>query len=430
MGKRSRHLVQILTVVFATSVAASAVAEPWRQWGGPGRDFRVESGRLAASWPVAGPPVLWQAKLSEGYSGVLVEGDRVYTAVRRGQEEILLALDATTGKILWQVGDKAEPFESQVLDFGKGPNATPLLVGDTLFLVGFTGRLSAVHKVRGELMWRRDLVEEFGAKVHRFGYANAPLAHRDLVIVLVGGDEHGALGFDAASGEVRWRTSPFDTSYAAPTVINLGSEEQLVFMAPTEVVGVALEDGMVRWRHPHKNRYQTNCLSPLWNGEDLLFISSQADGGSMTLKLTAESAVEGTAEDAKVKVEEVVRSQELKIFYNNALLLGDHVYASSGNFLTAYNYRSGAVAWKKRGFLKLNLVAADGKVVGLDENGKLYLLRLSPEKLEVLASHQLLDKPSWTPPTLVGTRLYVRDQDQLMALELAASPPGDHPSMP
>lgn len=417
----------ILALTWAVGSMPSFAAEPWRQWGGPERDFQVESGALAVSWPAEGPPVLWRQELAGGYSGVLVEGNRLYTATRRddgpqygGPREVLLALDARNGKILWETGAPVEPFESQVLDFGKGPNATPLLIGDQLVLVGFAGRMQVVDKGRGKPLWQRDLVKEFGADVHRFGYSNAPIAHGGLVIVLLGGEQHGAVGFEPETGEVRWRTPPFSISYASPGIVKVGDDELLVLMTPSEVLGVALEGGDLRFRYPHKNRYSTNCLTPLWNGKGLLFVSSQADGGSLTLRLNPQKG--GTV------VEEVARSKDLKIFHHNALLLGDHIYASHNSILTAYDYRAGTVAWKKRGFPKLNLVAADGKAVGLDENGKLFLLELSPTGVNVLGDHQILDKPSWTPPSLVGTRLYARDPGQLVAVELGASA-ADDPSL-
>jgi hypothetical protein len=40
--------------------------------------------------------------------------------------------------------------------------------------------------------------------------------------------------------------------------------------------------------------------------------------------------------------------------------------------------------------------------------------------LDVHSRVQLLDKVAWTPPSLAGTTLYVRDRKTLMALDLAA----------
>jgi hypothetical protein len=105
--------------------------------------------------------------------------------------------------------------------------------------------------------------------------------------------------------------------------------------------------------------------------------------------------------------------------------LGDWVYAGSHDSLVAYNIRKGETAWKEEGFTEANVLLADGKAILLDEEGRLALATLTPEALVLHSSVQLLDKPAWTPPTLVGTRLYLRDKHRLLALDLAAPAAGE-----
>ena len=56
----------------------------------------------------------------------------------------------------------------------------------------------------------------------------------------------------------------------------------------------------------------------------------------------------------------------------------------------------------------------------LDEDGDLALARMSPDGMTVLARATLFETVSWTAPTLVGTTLYVRDREQVVALDLGA----------
>src|SRR5262245_15433957 len=83
----------------------------WTQWGGATRDFVSDSKGLAATWPPGGPRKLWSRALGEGHSAILVEGDRLYTMyrpaglmtyVRRSGEEVIAALDAASGKTIWE----------------------------------------------------------------------------------------------------------------------------------------------------------------------------------------------------------------------------------------------------------------------------------------------------------------------------------------
>lgn len=97
---------------------------------------------------------------------------------------------------------------------------------------------------------------------------------------------------------------------------------------------------------------------------------------------------------------------------------------SSGDFgpafLTAVDVNTGKVIWQDRTFARAQLVYADGKLVILDEDGTLGIATVSPSGLQVLAKAPILEHLSWTPPTLVGTRLFVRDRKNIAAFELGS----------
>src|SRR3989442_7577521 len=137
-------------IVFALAIVAALCAtrshmianagSDWTKWGGPTRNFMSESKGLASSWPPGGPKKLWTRALGEGHSSILVEGGRLYTMyrpgglvtyVRRSQEEVVIALDAATGKTIWEYRFVA-PTDGVDFSQGAGPHATPLIVGPAL----------------------------------------------------------------------------------------------------------------------------------------------------------------------------------------------------------------------------------------------------------------------------------------------------------
>ena len=61
---------------------------------------------------------------------------------------------------------------------------------------------------------------------------------------------------------------------------------------------------------------------------------------------------------------------------------------------------------------------ADGKLIILDDEGYLTLAVASPKALDVRSKVQVLKKKAWAAPALVGTRLYIRDNETIMALDL------------
>src|SRR5829696_2853554 len=83
----------LLLLLLTTNTAALAQSTDWAQWGGPHRNFKSETKGLATTWPATGPRRLWQRELGEGYSAVAVERGTLFTMYRKGENEIVIALD-------------------------------------------------------------------------------------------------------------------------------------------------------------------------------------------------------------------------------------------------------------------------------------------------------------------------------------------------
>jgi hypothetical protein len=74
--------------------------------------------------------------------------------------------------------------------------------------------------------------------------------------------------------------------------------------------------------------------------------------------------------------------------------------------------------WRHRSFPRASFLSADGRFIILDEDGQLLLATATREGLTVTSKVELLSNPSWTVPSLSGTRLYLRDRKNIIALEL------------
>ena len=403
-------------VVCATVLAAdqSQSRAQWPQWGGKDRNFAAQCGKLAPVWSDQGPKKLWARPLGAGYSSICVDGGKVYTMYRAGDDEVVVAMDAETGKTVWEHKYPAPVYEGMDPQFGKGPNATPTIHGDRVYTVGVSGVLSALDKASGKPVWTQDLRQSQGVKGPVFGFSSSPLVYKDSLIVTGGGPGHGVMAFDLAKGELRWAKHDFENLYSSPIVINLGGEDQIALLADTQVVGLSPKDGALLWSHPHENQWKTNISTPVWGSDNLLYVTSGGEAGSKALKLTKEGD--------QTKVEQVWATRKMAVGQGNTVRSGDFVYGSSGNegpmFVTAVNVKSGTLVWRERGFARAMLVHGDGKLIILDEEGNLGLAEPTPEALKVISKVQLLKKPAWAAPALVGTRLYIRDGEQIIALEL------------
>jgi outer membrane protein assembly factor BamB len=394
-------------------LSAAAAAQNWPQWGGPQRNFTADAKGLAETWPANGPKQLWSRELGEGHSSVVVEAGRLYTMYSKGEEEFVVALDAATGKTIWEKG-AAAPTTGLRLENGKGPHSTPLLAGDLLFTVGVIGRLQAFEKQTGKLVWMRDLYQEYGGTRMGRGYSCSPLAYKNTVIVTVGGAGQSLMAFDQRTGAVVWKKQDFTLSPSTPVLINVDGQDQLVMALADHVVGLNPDNGELLWKHPHQCDWGLNITPPLWGADNVLFISSAYSGGSRAIELRQSGG--------KTTVKELWANRRMRVHHSTMIRLGDLVFGSSGDFgpapMTAVEAKTGNIIWQDRSFPKVNFVYADGKLILLDEDGQLALVNLSPQGMKVLAKAAVLQNRAWTPPTLAGANLYLRDRKMIVALDL------------
>jgi len=413
----------ILTALAVTPATTIGQTTPsWTQWGGAGRDFMSDSKGLASTWPASGPKKLWSRSLGEGHSSVLVENGRLYTMYRQitrqpsvSHEEVVASLDAASGKTIWEFKYPAPPSGIQ-FDQGFGPHSTPLIVGNRLFAASSRSELFALDKTTGKRIWSHDFVKEFNAPLTARGYSGSPLLYNGTIIVTMGGPNQAVAAFDQASGKLLWKNGYFVWAPASPILIDVDKQPQLVVFGGDVVTGMDPANGRELWRHPHKTDWGLNISTPVWVADQHLLLVSSAYGvGTRALELRQTAG--------KTTVTEKWHSQRMRIHIGTIIRLGEHAYASSGDFgpafISAFDLKTGAVAWQDRSFARAQLLYADGKIIVLDEDGVLGLATVSPQGLKVLAKASILQHLAWTPPTLVGTTLYVRDRQTISAFDLS-----------
>jgi len=410
-GKSGAAAVLFLSA--AAQFSPRAANGQWPQWGGRNRDFSSDAKGLAASWPEAGPAKIWSRPLGQGYSSIAVESGDLYTMYRAGNDEIVVALDAGSGKTLWEQKYPAPLPEGMDPQFGKGPNSTPLIHDGKVYTLGVAGRFQCFDAKTGSPVWSHDLMKDFGAKSPTFGFSCSPLLYKSSLILPVGGPGVGVISFDAAAGAVQWKKHDFVDLYSSPILIQVDGKDQIVLLAGSEAVGME-PGGEIEWRYPFETQFKTNIMTPLFGSDGILFISTGPELGSRGLKISRK--------DGKCSVEEVWQSRKLQMGQGTAPRVADTIYASGGSdaasFLFSIDAKSGKIGYRERGFSKANVIAADGKIIILDEDGTLAIAPAAPDKLDVKSKAKLLQKPAWTAPTLVGNRLFMRDGETIMALDL------------
>lgn len=422
---QSRRRIALAAILACAGLAVAhldAADTAWLQWGGPRRNFTVDTSGLASSWPASGPPKLWERTIGEGHSAIVVEGGRIYTMyrpaglltmIRRSQQEAVGAFDAATGAPVWEY-----TFDSSTsgldLSEGAGPHATPLIVGNLLFAAGSRTRLLALDKGSGKLVWQHDLVSAFGATQDGRGYSPSPLAYRDTILVPAGATGASVMAFDQKTGAVVWKGGSFPVGPGSPILIHVDGQDQVVISGADAMVGMDPSNGTVLWSHPHKTDWGLNISTPVWGEGNLLLISSAYNNGARLLKLAQSGG--------RTTVQELWYQNRMRVHIGTMIRLGDYAIGSSGDFgpcpTVAIDLKTGSVLWQNRDFARSTFLWADNKLIVMDEDGHVGLAVPSREGLKVLAKAPVLTNRAWTVPTLIGTKLYVRDRRNMAAFEL------------
>ncbi|HKV09827.1 MAG TPA: PQQ-binding-like beta-propeller repeat protein, partial [Thermoanaerobaculia bacterium] len=399
---------RISTVSLLFLTALPVLAGDWPRFAGVKQDGISPETGLPRTWPEGGPRVVWKRAIGEGYAGMSVASGRLYTQDSDEKTEYVLALDAATGKEIWRapIGDKL------VDNMGNGPRGTPTVDGPTIYALGSLGRLAALQATDGKVLWTVELVPAFGAKRPTWGYSASPLIDGDLLILEVGGTEkRGVVAFEKATGKVRWAAREGDPAYSTPVLMTIGGIRQYVTArrAGPEIVSLR-PDGSLLWTHPGP---PTVITSPLFIPPDKVYISAGDDAGATLLRIRTEGG--------QATAEKVWETRGMKNHFNNAVVLGEHIYGFDNATFKCISVATGEQVWAQRGLGKGSLIAtADGLLIVLSDRGKLLLVEATPEGYKELAGFQALEGKAWTSPILANGKVYLRDEDEMMALDLAA----------
>jgi outer membrane protein assembly factor BamB len=395
-----------------TSTAAVLPGE-WPQWRGPRRDGVSTETGLLTSWPEGGLKVLWQADCGEGYSALAIAGGRAFTLWRDGgqKKEVVVCWDAATGAEQWR-----HDYPCDVsLPYGNGPRSTPTVDGNRVYTVGASGILHCLDTATGKVLWRKDLLDEYKAPNLQWGVSFSPLIEGDLLLTNPGGrNGHSIVALDKHTGNHVWAALDDPAGYSSPLAVNLAGVRQVLFFTGTALVSVTPDQGKLLWRFPWETRYEVNAATPIAL-DDYVFISSNYGMGCALLKVEKDAS-------GGLKAEPVYQSTAMANHHPSSVLYREHLFGCSSppGILTCLNFRTGEVAWTKRGFGEgTTVLAAAGHLIILSGDGrKLALAEATPEGYREKAALRGPDEKCWTMPVLADGRLYLRTQSRVICYDL------------
>ena len=391
----------VLVSALAAHLHAQAGPADWPQWRGPNRDGVISSFTEPKSWPEK-LTRKWKVDVGLGYATPVVIGNRVYMFARQGDEEVLGALDADTGRVLWRTTYPAAfTISPAAARHEKGPKATPTFADGKLFTLGMTGIVSAFDAATGKRLWQTPPSQP-GPLYHT---SMSPLVDRGLAIVHVGSHGRGALtAFDVNTGVVKWRWDGDGPGYGSPIVAEFDGTRQIITFTQDNLVGVSASTGALLWKRRFETNYTQNCITPVLYGQTV--IVSGLDKGVTAFKL-----VKANGQWSPVDVWE---NTEVSMYMANGVIVHDTFVAlshkNSGQFF-ALDARTGKTVWKSapRQAANAAISRAGDLLFILKDDAELLIARSGANGLETVKTYSVADSATWSAPAVSGRRLFVKD---------------------
>ncbi|GAB4145900.1 MAG: PQQ-binding-like beta-propeller repeat protein [Planctomycetaceae bacterium] len=435
---------------------------------------------LLTKWPKKGPRILWEKKIGGGYSAPSIRGNRLVLHFREGKNSVVECMRADTGEKIWRYTYPSEDKLNDPYGYNNGPRCSPLLTKNRCYTYGAEGQLRCLDLETGKKIWERDCVKDFnlidpntGRVNWFFGMGCTPILEGDRLIVLVGGQPNsGVVAFDANTGKTLWQAVGKNTwdgvetgsgkykwtgeeqiiSYASPIAATFHGQRHVLFFGRQGLVSLNPKDGSTRFKYWFRSKsYESvNAARPLVIG-DKIFLTSAYKQGSALLQVNP---------DGKSYKLLWRNRRNMLAHWSTPIHVNGYIYGFSGRHEREGSFRcvelkTGKVKWATNGFQgNLDDLTQDpmtGEIVDKktgkpvpwpflgraskiqvgnyfvvlgERGGTLTLVKINPEKYEEITrvAYPQIRWPAWTAPVLSRGRLYIRDEDTLLCLDVLGTP--------
>jgi ABC-type phosphate/phosphonate transport system substrate-binding protein/outer membrane protein assembly factor BamB len=423
VGKQAPLLAALESLLGFVSVDADEVIIPqskveatssWPSWRGPNRDCHVDY--LPATLPEK-LNIVWRQKLQRsGLGGIAATQEFVVLGDRDATNTLdeFRCYSARDGTPLWTVRYPAPGN----LDYDNAPRATPLIHNGRVCLLGAFGQLTCATLETGAIQWQMNLLSMFqGDPELVWGTCSSPLVVDGKLIVNPGGPEASVVALDPESGALVWQSPGARHAYSSFIVATLGSIRQLVGYDRNSLGGWDVATGNRLWtlKPPHDGDF--NVPTPVASHGELLVTTE--NNGTRLYRFDSQGRIVSTP---------VAENDELAPDVSSPAIVGRRVFCLASQRLYCLDLDDGLQPiWigDDDAFCDSSpLFVTDRRILAFGRGGELLLIDAqSPEFRIVSRAHPFADRPSQqaellSHPALVGSRLYLRGEKELVCLEL------------
>jgi outer membrane protein assembly factor BamB len=371
--------------------------------------YSKETG-LMKSWPEKGPELLWHFDgLGQGHSSISIANEKIYVTGYHNGQGYLYVFDLN-GKLQ----NKIEYGPEWDSDNYIGTRSTVMHDNKNLYIVSGLAELFCYEKNTLKLLWKKNYINDFGAKNCTHGWNGPPLFVGDKLIIAPGGKDHHLVALNKTSGELIWSskgaTENDMSGYATPIYISDQQVPQVVAMMSDHIIGVDVSNGKLLWSYHHTNKFREHPNTPEYYNGMLLGMSDYGKG-SVMLRLT----------NGGRNVEKVWENTDISHKTGNTLKFGDYVYASGERTKWhCVEWQTGKTVYSDDTFSVGCIIAADGLLYCYGEKGEMALVKPNPQKFEIISRFPITlgTEQHWAHPVIYKGVLYLRHGNTLMAYKI------------
>lgn len=399
MEKRNRRACGLSFIVTGLCVAVASARADWPNFFGSKFDGKSDVTGFKKDFKEA-PKPLWERTLGAAFSSFAVVGDRLYTCGEAEKQQALYCLNADTGEVIWQ-----KPFEKQYKnEHGDGTRATPTVDGDRVYVLGAFGKLICVDAATGKDIW----MKQFN-NVPTWAYSGSVLIEGELAIVSAGKGHGSLIAYEKKTGKEVWKVGDDQVGYATPYPFTFNNQRYVVGFMGSAAIIADVKTGREVWRSPWKTSYEVNAAMPIFH-DGYLFFSSGYDTGCGLFKLAADGD--------KLSATQVWKSDVLLTKFQSCILHDGKLYASDQNALKVVDFMTGKELFKQAKIKNGTMVLADEHFILLTEQGQLQIAKAGAAEFTPITKVSILDGRCWAVPVLHKGRLFARNLDRVVCLDL------------
>lgn len=400
----------------------------WPSFRGPTFDNVVAVGPpLADSWGADGPEILWSVDIGKGYAAPSVLNGVVYLldydTVER--KDILRSFSLADGSEIWRRSYKVKIKKNHGMS-----RSIPAVTEDYIVTVGPKCHVVCLDTESGDYRWGIDLQTDYGTDEPAWYAAQCPLIDDGNVILAPAGTDVLMMSVSCETGEVLW-TVPnprgWAMSHASIIPMTLLGKKMYVYSALGGIVGVSAETedmGKVLWDAP--KIASVVSPSPIPVGDDHIMVTYGYDKGNLMLKIVEDNGVYSAEVEYSQATGEGLSLEQQTPMFTDGLIYGILPKNAGSLKLQFVAYKpDGTLKWSSGSDNRFGLgpfIKADDKFYILDDHGVLTMLEASTEgyiqlgQAEVLHGHD-----PWGPIALAGSRMLLRDMENLICLEVGVN---------